>query len=327
LRGLLFRLLPSVVIFGLLEAGLRAANQPRFDACWAPKDYWQSEPDPELGWLYRPGSRIRKSLVNERGMRGPVLPAEKRPGHERLLFVGDSTCFGLGVALEESFAARASALVQARSPDVVVEYEIAALPGHSSYHSRVLTRRMLGQHPDWVILYVGGHNDHSRARYYPDAALPARLARRHAAWHDLRTLLLLENLTDQGYRHVVRKLRTPAAQARVPPRAFAENLRETVRSVTAAGAVPLVLSPPFSPFLLADHPIVPSYQEALREVAREPGVRFLDLQPLFQSGDEGVLYFPDGFHFTAAGHALAAQAIARAILEKRSVSEALGRDP
>jgi lysophospholipase L1-like esterase len=315
LRGLAFRLLPSIAVLGLLETGLRVLDLPGFDACWYPREFWQPEPDPELGWLFQPGSRIGDATINERGMRGPVLPREKLPGHYRILFVGDSTCFGLGIPLEESFPASASRLVQADRPDEVVEFEIAALPGYSSHHSRVITRRMLAQQPDLVVFYVGGHNDHSRARYYPDGDIPERVARRQAPWHRLRTALLLENLSDLGYRHLVRRFQTHAARARVPPWTFRENVREMVKLVRATGAVPLVLSPPFSAFLREDHPIIPQYQEALREVAREEGARFLDLQPLFLARSEDEVYRPDKFHFTAAGHALAASAVARAARE------------
>lgn len=184
------------------EALLRTLGLPGFDACWqVAEPFWQPEPDPELGWLYRPGAEVALAVVNERGMRGPVLPAARTAGRERLLFVGDSTCFGIWVALDDTFAARASSDLAVRSGRTV-EYEIAALPGYSSWHARVLTRRLVErQRPDQVVFYVGAHNDHSRARYYPDGAIPARLARRHAAWHQVRLLLLLENVADQAWRH------------------------------------------------------------------------------------------------------------------------------
>lgn len=293
------------------EALLRTLGLPGFDACWqVAEPFWQPEPDPELGWLYRPGAEVALAVVNERGMRGPVLPAARTAGRERLLFVGDSTCFGIWVALDDTFAARASSDLAVRSGRTV-EYEIAALPGYSSWHARVLTRRLVErQRPDQVVFYVGAHNDHSRARYYPDGAIPARLARRHAAWHQVRLLLLLENVADQAWRHGGRKL-VPADHAlRVPPDAFAANLRDMLRRTRAAGAGALVLSPPWSARQLADHEQIPRYREILRAVAAEEGVAFLDLQPVFAGDDEAALYQPDGVHFSSAGHARAARAIA-----------------
>jgi lysophospholipase L1-like esterase len=308
---LLLLLASTLLALAAFEAGLRALGLPGFDACWhVAEPFWQPEPDPELGWRYRPGAEVALATVNERGLRGPVLAPARTPGRERLLFVGDSTCFGIWVELDDTFAARASrALAAARGH--AVEYEIAALPGYSSWHSRVLVRRLVGrQRPDHVVLYVGAHNDHGSARYYRDAEIPARLARRDAAWHRLRTLLLVENAVDEAWRHWGRKL-VPAEQAlRVPPDAFAANLRDMLRRTREAGAAPLVVSPPWSARQLADHPAIPRYREALRAVAREEGAALLDLQPLFAAGDETELYQRDRVHFSAAGHALAARAIA-----------------
>lgn len=300
---------------GLALAGaellLRALGLPGFDACWhVAEPFWQPEPDPELGWVYRPGAEVALALVNERGMRGPVLPAARDAARERLLFVGDSTCFGIWVALDDTFAARAARELGARSGRAV-EYEIAALPGYSSWHSRVLVRRLLeSQRPDRVVLYVGAHNDHSNARFYRDGAIPERLARRDAAWHQVRLLLLLENAADQAWRHWGRKL-VPAERAlRVPPEEFADNLRDMLQRARAAGTEALVLSPPWSAHQLADHAAIPRYREILRAVAAEEGADLLDLQPVFAGRDEAELFQRDGVHLTAAGHALAAQAIA-----------------
>jgi lysophospholipase L1-like esterase len=308
-------LLVSIASIGVALAGsellLRALGLPGFDACWqVAEPFWQPEPDPELGWLYRPGAEVARAVVNERGLRGPILPTTRDAARERLLFVGDSTCFGIWVALDDTFAARTSRELEARTGRAV-EYEIAALPGYSSWHSRVLVRRLVErQRPDRVVFYVGAHNDHSRARYYPDGAIPARLARRHAAWHQVRLLLLLENAADQAWRHWGRKL-VPAERAlRVPPDAFAENLRDMLRRTRAAGAEALVLSPPWSSHQLADHPEIPRYREILRSVAAEEGAAFLDLQPAFAGVDEAALYLDDRVHFSTAGHAHAARAIA-----------------
>ena len=101
--------------------------------------------------------------MNELGLRGPVLPVAKPDGHYRILYVGDSTCWGLKVPLEESFAHRATERIGADHPDTVFEYMIGAVPGYSSYHSTVIVKRLLPRKPDLVVFYVGARNDHSRA--------------------------------------------------------------------------------------------------------------------------------------------------------------------
>jgi lysophospholipase L1-like esterase len=317
----------AVVLAGV-EAGLRALGLPAFDACWAVAEpFWQEEPDPELGWLYRPGAEVARATVNERGLRGPVLPAARDAARERLLFVGDSTCFGIWVPLEDTFAARASAELEA-ARGRPVEYEIAALPGYSSWHSRVLTRRLAPvQRPDRVVLYVGAYNDHASARYYRDDQIPERLARRHAAWHDVRLLRLAESAADQAWHHFGRKLVPAERSLRVPPAAFADNLRATLREIRAAGAEALVLSPPWSARQRADRPEIPRYHGILAAVAREEGAALLDLAPLFAAGDEAALYQRDGVHLSAAGHALAAGAIAERLAAVASAAPEPDQEP
>lgn len=317
-KGVVFRMIPALLVLGALELGLRALDLPAFDACWHVKEtFWQPEPDPELGWRYRPGSVIGPATLNQHGWRGPILEAEKAPGRYRILYIGDSTCFGLGVALEDSFAARSAAGIQRDRPGQIVEYQIGALPGYSSHHSRVLTRRLLPLHPDLVVFYVGGHNDHSRGRYFPDGDIPVRLARREQAWHGFGTARLLENLVDYAYRKWFRKLRSDAAKARVPPDDFHANVRDMVERTRAAGAVPLILSPPFSKFMQEDHPIFPLYQEALADVAAEQQALLVDLQRHFTRYDDDEVYFRDGFHFSPLGHRVAGEQIRLAVAAER----------
>src|SRR5437016_3822832 len=41
--------------------------------------------------------------LNSRGLRGPEIPAERKPRELRILGLGDSTTFGTGVAWEETW--------------------------------------------------------------------------------------------------------------------------------------------------------------------------------------------------------------------------------
>lgn len=315
---ILLLLFSVVLTLGLLEASLRLTGLPApdADACWRPTDeFIRPEPDPELGWVYIPGSVIGPATVNERGLRGPVLSERKPAGSYRILYIGDSTCFGLGVPLEESFAAASAAGIALDRPGQTVEYEIGALPGYSSHHSLVMTRRMLAHEPDLVVFYVGGHNDHSRARYFHDGDLPERLAGREAAWHSVPILRLAELISDRFYRSLGRKLLSPSARSRVPPDDFEANMREMVRLTQAAGAVPIVLSPPFSEHLRERHPAIPHYETALLAVAEETGAALVELQEPFARYPDEEVYFTDLFHFNPDGHRLAASEIRRAAAE------------
>ncbi len=311
-KGVLFRVVPSLVILGLFELGLRVADQPKWDACWIQKENFWAQ-DPELGFTYRPGSVVVKAKINERGLRGPLLPQAKPEGTKRILFIGDSTCFGLAVKLKDSFAVRSTALLQAVDPQHKYEYVIGALPGYSSYHSRIMLEHLLPMQPDLVVFYVGAHNDHSRARYYPDGDIAQRVARRAAAWHQVHLLQLLENLRDRSCKSLFCKLKPRVEQARVPPAAFRENMTAMLERTRVAGAQVLVLLPPYSKYLLEDHPTIPLYQQVLEETAREFGVAYVKLQETFANYDEEKLYLKDMFHFRELGHEVTARAITAAV--------------
>ena len=157
-------------VFGGTELLLRWLDLPRFDACSDTAEY--AVPDPQLGFAGRPGGSVRGIPLNEEGLRGPVLAEPKPQDRFRILFLGDSTCWGVGVPIERTFAARTTQLLSAAQPDERFEFLIGAFPGYSTYHSRILLERMLPMQPDLVVLYVGARNDPWRARYFPDADIP-----------------------------------------------------------------------------------------------------------------------------------------------------------
>jgi lysophospholipase L1-like esterase len=306
-----FRAVALALALLLFEGGLRALDLPRTDTCWAPKeDYWL--PDDALGFAYRPGARVARGTINAIGLRGPVPPRDESPDPLRLLFVGDSSAYGYGVADEESFWSLAARAVGAARPDAKVEPIVAAAPGYSSYQSRVLLARMLPYRPDWVVFYVGAYNDHRRRSYYPDAAIPERMARRRAAWHAIRALRAGEFAADVLGRWFARHFRARVETVRVPPDAFAANVAAMLDATRRSDARAIVLVPPFSPKLRGKVAAIPRYEAILREEAARAGARLVELGPLFD--DPGADFQPDQIHPSARGQARIADAAAAAIL-------------
>jgi lysophospholipase L1-like esterase len=295
---------------GLAELGLRALAMPSSDACSTIAEW--AVPDPQLGYRGAPGTRVAGFPLNEIGLRGPSPGVPGAPERTRILFLGDSTAFGLGVELEQTFAARSTALL-AESAGAPVDYVIAAFPGYSSYHSAILLERLLPLGPDLVVLYVGARNDESRARWFPDAQIPARRARLAAAWHRVRLLRVLEGAADAAYRGWLRPLRGDAERARVPPDAFRQNLLRIADMLAEADVPGLVVLPPLSSVFEREHPLVRSYRELLVEVARERGLAVVSLDARFAAGAEQALFFSDHFHLSGAGHAIAAEEIHAAV--------------
>ena len=313
-KKVLSAFLLSLVTFALFEASLSAFDLPRDDACRVPaQGVWLE--DPELGPTLRPGADIGSAVVNELGLRGPVLPREKEAQTYRVLFIGDSTVFGLGLPLEETFAHLATSQIGELAPGRHSEYLLGATPGWTSFQSRILLDRLLPYRPDLVVFYVGARNDPDRARYFKDSAWPARQARRQAAWHDVRTLRALEFITDTLWKKWLRRLRPRTWQARVPPDEFEANMKAMLDATRRAGVPAIVLLPPYSESLIAHQRIIPYYQEILRETAVAYGAPHTELQRIFAQHEESALYFGDGIHPSALGHQLIADEIVRVARE------------
>jgi len=316
-KAVLLRLIPVLIVLAGFEGLLHLLDLPRLDTCWVNKeDFWVE--DPELGFTYEPGRTVSWGTINALGLRGPQPPRERPSGTLRLLFIGDSSVYGVGTPEEATMYRVAAESIAARYPDRDVDYLVGAIPGYSSYHSRIMLDRLLPYAPDIVIFYVGAYNDHARGRYYRDADIPRRMARRFAWWHQIRTVEAIELVSNTFYRKFLRQFRSKENQARVPPWDFEENMREMLRKTLDAGADAIVLLPPYADSLLERHPTIPQYQKILDRTAEEFGVLHSPLQTVFEqaSPDAGPLYQEhDDFHPSELGQRLIGEDIARLVGE------------
>jgi lysophospholipase L1-like esterase len=311
--------LPSLL---LVEVGLRRLELPRFDACEPRSDFpWQ--PDAEVFNVLRAHAEIGVGRTNALGLRGPEIQVPRSPRVARILFVGDSTCWGLGVEYGRTFAAR-SAEIAARAIGQPIEIVNGCVPGHSSFQSRIMLERLMRFSPDLVVLYVGARNDVDRHRYFRDAEIPARLARREAAWHRIYVLRALEAGFDGLYKKLLRKPLSQRRRARVPPSDFRGNVEAMLDVIATHGARGIVMQPPFSAALLERHPLIPAYQEILSEVAHQSGESAVPLQPVFASWPEADVYQDDRLHFAPDGHELAAHELSRAIVASLRAEDSEG---
>ena len=297
----------TLLALGAGEILLRALDLPHFDACDTTADY--AIPDPELGFRGGPGDEVAGIRLNEQGWRGPPLASPKPAGEHRILFLGDSTCWGLQVELSETFAARTAHALGS-------EFVLGAFPGYSSYHSAIVLERLLPLEPDLVVLYVGARNDGVRARYFPDADIPKRRARLDAAWHQVRLLRLVEVAIDRFYRSVFRKLLSREARSRVPPDAFRANLERILRRLEEASIPVVLVIPPLSPLFEAEQPQMRRYREILAEIAAAHGLPTVSVDESFAVIPASTLYFDDHYHLRAHGHGIIGKEITK-ILSKR----------
>lgn len=302
----------ALVSLLLLEGLLILFDLPRFDACQARGESpWQA--DSEAFRVLRPNVQIGVGRTNAIGLRGPMIAEMRTPGVLRILYIGDSTCWGLGVEREQTYPVRAAVLaaVELGGP---VEIVNGCIPGHSSFQARIMLRRLLRFNPDLVVFYLGARNDVDRHRYFRDSDIPARSTRRHAAWHRVRVLQATEAALDGVYKKLLRKPRTLAQRARVSPDEFRKNYGELLDVTRTAGVGAIMLMPPWSASLLERYPLLPEYQQILVETAQTADVLAIPLQPEFSSRSEKFVYLEDRLHFSAGGHEIAAKELAPAIV-------------
>ncbi len=125
--------------------------------------------DPLLFWTLKPnlkGMRIEGHIretpirftlsTNSRGLRGPEIPGRK--ARFRILALGDSTTFGLGVDDDQTWPAVLERLLRGKSGGPV-EVINAGVPGYSAFQGmRYLRERGLSLDPD-LVLATFGFND------------------------------------------------------------------------------------------------------------------------------------------------------------------------
>lgn len=159
-KFLAFSLLPAVILFGTVEAGFRllgldeplvrtrplpgeAGGLLRLD----PQFFWSLTPDRIQ--RYR-GARVR---INAQGLRHGTLEP-RRPGELRILSLGESTTFGIGVGDDETYTARLGQHLARADASRRVTALNAGVPAWSSFQSlKFLERKGLALEPDLLLFY------------------------------------------------------------------------------------------------------------------------------------------------------------------------------
>jgi len=299
-------------------------------------------PDPALIFAWQPNQRgysaDKEIAINERGLRGPVVPYERTPGKKRVLFLGDSITFGYGVRDEEVVSERVGTLLAAAGiPTETVNTAIASY--NSEQEVTFYEREGRRYDPDVVVVGVCWNDLNDKSNVRVDAngnlvdadAVPAAAAQPSIADdYELRNALKRSRLlygTLERWR-AYKASQTPDDHAafrndvlagKATPRVEAgwTNMQDAFRHlrtlVEEQGARLLIVAFPV-PLMLEQAFPASSYPARLREFAARESIPFLDLTGVFAAAFHGheSLFIPfDGDHPNAAGHDLAAQEIVR----------------
>jgi lysophospholipase L1-like esterase len=292
-------------------------------------------PHPTRDWTMRPNwkgwDHRAWTETNSDGLRGPEIEHPKPPDVKRLVFLGDSLAFGLGLEEPVTFVARMRKHLERQN---TARFSVVNLSvnGYSPWHEYDLLLEVgLPLAPD-VIIHVFCLNDvlerfqlerfggYSRG-FEPALPTPLEwsgLYRAVREWHAARLRPTQEELW---------RLRAFVLPSRLFEAPDAEDVQKAwqmtlssmadIVAVAKERSIPFVLvCAPYLPQLLDKHDGAIRPQAILEDFARDAGVPFFDLDPPFRQRmmrdglDPHSLFF-DPLHFSEAGHAIAAEVLLR----------------
>lgn len=253
--------------------------------------------------------------LNDQGLRqGSVGP--RRPGELRLLTLGDSSVYGVGVGADQAFGAVAARAYATRTGRPATALN-GGIPGADTERALV----QLGaigrtQHPEvvviaalWSDLYARGSAGWIDAehRVAPLRHLALwRLGRTALApWLGPRTIGWIDAPADIG----------TATTARTPLDRYRRNLDQLAAQATALGARPVFLVLP-APIDFGAAPLpegVAEFRGAMADAANAAHATLVDGPRWFRDRGAGIGHFFDQVHPNAAGHALLGEALDAAL--------------
>jgi lysophospholipase L1-like esterase len=355
-RAILLRVAALAFSFGLalivVEVGLRLV----WTGYYVKTQKAYAHPHPERGWSNRPGVRVPYgepefsiTVTHDRhGFRSKPVEPERVPGRTRVLVLGDSFAYGVGVEDDQTFSARLEALEPA------LEVINGGVNGYGTAQELLMLRDE-GQRfrPDIVITAffwndLGNNNRKDVARFtldrgqlrYPEPA-PARTAEQSAeeeaavaqaeerrAW--LRWSYTYRFASDRG-KLLAFWLKdlvgipleesdfTSAAEREQAWQLEGALLAEMQRVTRESGARLLLLVIPEQSQVQPDvqvtglDPEEYQVQERLREIAGREQIPMLDALPALRAAYESrgePLYYLRDRHLRANGHEIVAAALA-----------------
>jgi len=317
-------LLGVLVLLAIGECIVRAVRSPNFlhPVARNRSDPWRTDvhqrsSTPGLDYELRPGAistqRGVEIAVNSAGLRGPDIRDPRAPGSFRLLVLGDSVSFGLGVQERDTWPRVLESRLRVARPELDVEVLNHSVSGYGTLdEALVLEARIDVLQPDLVVL---GYclNDPEQA---PIQGLRAYFHEAAVWQHSALARLVASTLRERAIARsgdTIRWLHEPRGDSWTVVR---ESLMRIERTASVRGVPVLVaVFPMFGPHdRWADYP----WSDVNAFVAAEShsvGFGTIDILSAYAgSGLTSAELRVDESPASAEGHALAAGAIAALLL-------------
>ncbi len=296
---------------------------------------------PLLGWVLEPGSRSwsidAPVAINSLGLRDDEFPREKPPGEYRVLCLGDSFTFALGVRFEDIYAQQLERMLAERHPRTAVQVINAGVGGYNTRQERIyLETDGLSFDPDVVTVGFYWNDLVYNEEPLPDLATTPRLGPspevRGLVEHDmpkwLRDILrrsLVLYLGTTRTKQLINTFDPPASRYGEVQRALlhgdaaflepywqatAEHLLALERAARERGIPVVLLVFPMENQIKLDFPEM-ALTETLRALWAPTGMPFVDLEPAYRAALERGEnpFLPYDLHPNATGMRLAAEAL------------------
>jgi len=282
--------------------------------------------DPQLEFSFQPGYEGRMTLageydlpfrINSQGLRDDHDYAEQHPGTTRILLVGDSFVFGVGVALEDTLGKQLERALNASGPARPVEVVAAGVPSYGIDAYALLIERWVPRlHPDLVVvaLYPGNDLlDYELKATDPRVVIEGMMVGRRQAWSwNLRHVSTLAHLLLQRFNPYQR------IEGHRPdhptPKDIAHILATMKPWIARIAAAQEHGGPPVAITACYARETVPAWREGTTQAAVAPwnevlaecaadGLKVLDPKPAWLDPALNMreFFFSRDVHYTAAG--------------------------
>ncbi|MDA1165711.1 MAG: GDSL-type esterase/lipase family protein [Planctomycetota bacterium] len=317
--------------------------------------------DSQRFWKLKPNIEIHDAentfwqgtVSNSRGFRCPEFAIPKSQGVLRIVCFGDSSTFGIGAPMEDTWPSVLQNMLDQATPlefdrqEQRFEVINAGVPGYTSYQGLQHMRQELDRlQPDLVMASYANNDfwhwdqqtDAQHAADFSETGLASLLrTSRVAQLMDLALIRLRRTAHDTNQTASPNQHWAKAATfsyfdpvnewtRRVPLESFRENLSQMV-DLCAARRVPLIMMKwPDQPQAAGLWSPRIAYQEVIDQIAIDRGLHVADVVKLFQenrSWSVGTYVPNDIVHVNRDGNTLAADAAHQAICSALSESHLL----
>jgi len=304
----------TLLAVALLEVGGRIVTRRTEESMLvSPHLNWTKchQYDPDLMWTLRPDLRDEPQsypfvnrkptwTVSTNGLGLRQAAVQPKGTRYRILCLGDSRTYGLGVNDDETWPLQLQAILEDQSPGV---YDVvnAGVPGYTAFHGvTYLDVRGFELEPDMALVCFG----YNEASEVPPPGLG------DWDWENPNAHCGIVTLLIRAFRGAGLERETLASHrtTRLTPGEYLDSLLEIGRLCRAHGVVPVYLAWPALPEALGEQFDRLHYASLGAKAGQLVGAPSIDLTDFIRANAQAI--FIDDVHFNARGNRLLAEYIA-----------------